>query len=81
MTAKMNSTLNYKKLFNMFKSTMIAGAGGFLGTCLRFLSDKLGSYLSSVFSFGNFHGQHGRVYYNRYAIWLSQQNRQAQQDS
>ncbi len=27
----------------MFKSTMIAGAGGFLGTCLRFLSDKLGA--------------------------------------
>lgn len=27
----------------MFKSTMIAGAGGFLGTCLRFLSEKLGA--------------------------------------
>lgn len=29
----------------MFKSTMIAGAGGFLGTCLRFLSEKLGGVI------------------------------------
>ena len=39
----------------MFKSTMIAGAGGFLGTCLRFLSEKLGAaicYLS--FPLGTF---------------------------
>ena len=27
----------------MVKSTFIAGIGGFLGTCLRFLSDKLGA--------------------------------------
>ncbi|MBD5176981.1 MAG: fluoride efflux transporter CrcB [Bacteroides sp.] len=39
----------------MFKNTMIAGAGGFLGTCLRFLSEKLGHaicYLS--FPLGTF---------------------------
>lgn len=39
----------------MFKATMIAGAGGFLGTCLRFLSDSLGGaicYLS--FPLGTF---------------------------
>ncbi len=55
----------------MFKSTMIAGAGGFLGTCLRFLSDKLGAAICHLsFSLGNIHGQYGRLYYNRYALWL-----------
>ncbi len=28
----------------MFKATMIAGAGGFIGTCMRFLSEKLGAF-------------------------------------
>lgn len=27
----------------MFKATLIAGCGGFIGTCLRFLSGKLGA--------------------------------------
>ena len=34
----------------MFKATLIAGAGGFLGTCLRFRSEKLGGTIQS-FSF------------------------------
>lgn len=39
----------------MFKSTMIAGAGGFLGTCLRFLSEKLGAAICSLsFPLGTF---------------------------
>lgn len=39
----------------MFKATMIAGAGGFLGTCLRFLSDKLGAYICHLsFPLGTF---------------------------
>ena len=39
----------------MFKSTLIAGAGGFLGTCLRFLSDKLGAAICHLsFPLGTF---------------------------
>jgi len=29
----------------MFKMTLIAGIGGFVGTCLRFLSEKLGAII------------------------------------
>lgn len=29
----------------MFKASLIAGAGGFVGTCLRFLSEKFGAYI------------------------------------
>lgn len=39
----------------MFKATMIAGAGGFLGTCLRFLSDRLGGAICHLpFPLGTF---------------------------
>lgn len=39
----------------MFKATMIAGAGGFIGTCMRFLSEKLGAILChSAFPLGTF---------------------------
>lgn len=39
----------------MFKATMIAGAGGFIGTCLRFLSEKLGGMICpGVFPLGTF---------------------------
>lgn len=39
----------------MFKSTMIAGIGGFLGTCLRFLSEKLGAAICHLsFPLGTF---------------------------
>lgn len=39
----------------MFKATMIAGAGGFLGTCLRFLSDALGGAICHLsFPLGTF---------------------------
>lgn len=39
----------------MFKATIIAGAGGFLGTCLRFLSDKLGASICHLsFPLGTF---------------------------
>lgn len=34
---------------------MIAGAGGFIGTCMRFLSEKLGAYLlPGAFPLGTF---------------------------
>jgi CrcB protein len=36
----------------MFKAMLIAGAGGFIGTCLRYLVGKLAHYVfSSPFSF------------------------------
>lgn len=35
----------------MFKMTMIAGIGGFAGTCLRFLSEKLGAIICHLSSF------------------------------
>ncbi len=42
----------------MFKATMIAGVGGFLGACLRFLSDALGGVIchleSTPFPLGTF---------------------------
>lgn len=39
----------------MFKSTMIAGVGGLLGTCLRFLSEKLGAAICHLsFPLGTF---------------------------
>lgn len=39
----------------MFKATVIAGAGGFIGTCMRFLSEKLGAYLlPGAFPLGTF---------------------------
>lgn len=39
----------------MFKAAMIAGSGGFLGTCLRFLSDKLGGDICHLsFPLGTF---------------------------
>lgn len=39
----------------MFKATMIAGAGGFIGTCMRFLTEKLGSILyPGAFPLGTF---------------------------
>lgn len=39
----------------MFKATMIAGAGGFIGTCMRFLSEKLGAILChGAFPLGTF---------------------------
>lgn len=39
----------------MVKATMIAGAGGFVGTCMRFLSEKLGAILCpGAFPLGTF---------------------------
>lgn len=39
----------------MFKSTMIAGIGGFFGTCLRFLSEKFGAFIyGGAFPVGTF---------------------------
>ena len=39
----------------MLKATMIAGCGGFIGTCLRFLSEKLGAVLChGLFPLGTF---------------------------
>lgn len=39
----------------MFKATMIAGAGGFIGTCLRFLTEKLGAVIyPGAFPLGTF---------------------------
>lgn len=39
----------------MFKATMIAGAGGFIGTCMRFLSDMLGAIIChGAFPLGTF---------------------------
>ena len=39
----------------MLKATLIAGAGGFLGTCLRFLSEKLGGAVCHLsFPLGTF---------------------------
>lgn len=39
----------------MFKAMLIAGAGGFIGTCLRFLTGKLAHYIcASVFPWGTF---------------------------
>lgn len=39
----------------MFKAMLIAGAGGFIGTCLRFLAGKLAHHLSaSPFPWGTF---------------------------
>ena len=39
----------------MFKAMLIAGAGGFIGTCLRYLVGKLAHYVfSSPFPWGTF---------------------------
>lgn len=39
----------------MLKMTLIAGAGGFLGTCLRFLSEKFGAAVCTLpFPLGTF---------------------------
>ena len=39
----------------MLKTTLMAGIGGFAGTCLRFLSEKIGSFLCpSAFPLGTF---------------------------
>lgn len=39
----------------MFKATLIAGCGGFIGTCLRFLSGKLGTAIwHTSFPLGTF---------------------------
>lgn len=39
----------------MFKATMIAGAGDFIGTCMRFLSEKLGAIIChGAFPLGTF---------------------------
>lgn len=39
----------------MFKAMLIAGAGGFLGTCLRYLVGKFAHYLfTSPFPYGTF---------------------------
>ena len=39
----------------MFKAMLIAGAGGFIGTCLRYLVGKLAHYIfSSPFPWGTF---------------------------
>lgn len=32
----------------MFKAMLIAGAGGFIGTCLRYLVGKLAHYVRGV---------------------------------
>lgn len=39
----------------MFKAMLIAGLGGFIGTCLRFLTSKFAHYLcNSAFPWGTF---------------------------
>lgn len=39
----------------MLKTTLIAGIGGFAGTCLRFLSEKLGAIICHLsFPLGTF---------------------------
>ena len=42
----------------MFKAMLIAGAGGFIGTCLRYLVGKLAHYV--FFSMGNFCSEYYR---------------------
>ena len=38
----------------MFKAMLIAGAGGFIGTCLRYLVGKLAHYVFAVNIIGSF---------------------------
>lgn len=45
----------------MFKAMLIAGAGGFIGTCLRYLVGKLAHYVFFFsFSMGNFCSEYYR---------------------
>ena len=43
----------------MFKAMLIAGAGGFIGTCLRFLVGKLAHYMTT-FPVGHLCRKHNR---------------------
>lgn len=55
----------------MFKATVIAGAGGFIGTCMRFLSEKLGAYLlPGAFPLGTFMANILGCLLNRYILRL-----------